>query len=487
MAQVGSIASLIVGAALLGAVMHTAVPPAAWLALAALLHASRSIPALPGMPGLWLALFVAQLAGRRATIPASGFLYLGIIAVETTMLTIPFVLDRVAAPRLGPLAATLIFPMSLVAVEFLRSRVTTAATWGSIAYTQYGSLALMQIAAFVGIWGITFMIAWGAATFEWAWRQQFVWSTVRTPVVTCAVVFGVVMVGGAARVALAQSGWPALRVATLNRPVDLFVPGEMTRIAEGKVSADERTALDAKLTQLHQWFLDGSRREARAGARLVVWPEMNLLVFADDERAFVARAQRLAAEERVYLAMGMGTVHPGDVLPLENKLIVIDPVGRIVISYRKTHPVAGWEASIMKRGDGRVPVAEISEARVAAAICFDGSFPEFMRQASAASANLLILPVNEWKGIEQIHFQMDAFRAVENGMPLVRAAAAGLSTAIDPWGRVLGMTDYFAAGDRTMTAQVPLGRVWTLYGATGDIFPWACAAGLVLALIRIFT
>ena len=112
------------------------------------------------------------------------------------------------------------------------------------------------------------------------------------------------------RLALAPTDRASIRTATLNRPVDLFIPGEMTRIAEGRVSSDERQRLTDKLTRLHDWFLEGSRREARAGARLIVWPETNLLIFKEDEPAFLARAQRLAADERVYLAMGMGTVQP---------------------------------------------------------------------------------------------------------------------------------------------------------------------------------
>jgi apolipoprotein N-acyltransferase len=81
-----------------------------------------------------------------------------------------------------------------------------------------------------------------------------------------------------------------------------------------------------------------------------------------------------------------------------------------------------------------------------------------------------------------MHLQMHAFRAIETGLPLLRAAASGISTAFDPWGRVLGVADFFAAGDRTMTAQIAVGGVGTIYARTGDLFAWLCVAALAIAL-----
>jgi len=482
MTQSGSFLFLAAGALLLGMVTRVTIPPATWLALALLLHATLSMPAWPGSAYLWVAIYVALAIGDRGIIPVSGLGYFVIAALNAATAVLPFVLDRVAAPRLGAVGSTLILPAAWVAVEFLRSRFSPAATWGSIAYTQYGYLPVMQVTAFVGIWGITFLIAWFAATFDWAWSHGFEWSVVRTPLLTYAAVFGVIVLVGSARLALAPTDRSSIRTATLNRPVDLFIPGEMTRIAEDRVSSEERTRLVDKLDRLHDWFLEGSRREARAGARLVVWPEQNLLILKEDEPAFLERAQRLAADERVYLAMGLGTVHPGEPMPFENKLVLIDPSGRIIVSYLKSHAVPGWEAGIMRPGDGRVPVVTTGDGRIATVICFDADFPEFTRQAAQGSADLLIVPVNDWKEVKDIHFQMAAFTAIGNGVSLVRAAASGLSSAFDPWGRVLGMADYFAAGDRTMTAQVPMGGIRTLYAQTGDVFAWLCVAGLVVAL-----
>jgi len=482
MPHAASLIWLVAGASLLAVVTRTAVPPLAWLALTFLLHASRSMAAWHGVPYVWLAVYAALAIGNRGILPVSGPAYFAIVAFVSTTVALPFAIDRFGAPRLDGLGATLIFPMALVAAEFLRSRFSPAATWGSLAYTQYGYPPLMQVAAFAGIWGITFSVAWFASTCDWAASRGFEWSVVRTPVLACASVLGAIAIGGSVRLVLAPTDRPSLRTATLNRPVDLFGPGEMTRIAEGRLSADERSRLSAKLTRLHDWFLEGSRREARAGARLIAWPEQNLLVFQDDEPAFIERARRLAADEAVYLAIGMGTVYPGATLPFENKLVLIDPTGRIIASYLKSHAVAGWEAGIMRPGDGRVPVVTTPIGRIAAAICYDADFPEFIRQAGRSFADLLIVPANEWKEIKQIHAQMAAFRAIENGVALVRPAASGISSAVDPWGRVLGTADYFAPGDRTLTVQVPIGGIRTLYARTGDLFAWLCVAGAVLAL-----
>src|SRR4029453_7100600 len=281
MSLAASFLSLTVGALLVAVLTRVAIPPTTWLALHPLLHATRSMPAGPGVLSLFVAAYLALAIGNRGVIPVAGPGYFAIIAVFSMAMTVPFALDRFAVQRFGGVGMTLIFPVAFVAVEFLKSRVTPAASWGSIAYTQYGYLPIMQIAALVGLWGITFAITWFASTAEWAWSRGFEWSTVRTPVLLCAGVLGTMVLAGAIRVALAGTEASSLRIATLNRPVDLFVPGEMTRITEGRVRPEELAQMTDKLRRLHNWFLDGSRREARAGARLIAWPEENLLVFRD--------------------------------------------------------------------------------------------------------------------------------------------------------------------------------------------------------------
>ena len=83
--------------------------------------------------------------------------------------------------------------------------------------------------------------------------------------------------------------------------------------------------------------------------------------------------------------------------------------------------------------------------------------------------------------IKRSHLQPVAFRAIENGTPILRATSAGMSGAFDANGRTLAAVDHFS-GQRTMVAQIPLGHVPTFYARVGDLFAWLCVGGLVLFL-----
>src|SRR6187455_3336225 len=101
MVQASSLLSLLVGGALFGLATRLAFPPAAWIGLAALVHASRSMRTAPGGLILWLALYASLAIAKRDTLPVPGSIYLAIVAVEAIIVTLPFVVDRIVSPRIG--------------------------------------------------------------------------------------------------------------------------------------------------------------------------------------------------------------------------------------------------------------------------------------------------------------------------------------------------------------------------------------------------
>jgi len=340
----------------------------------------------------------------------------------------------------------------------------------------------MQLTAFTGIWGISFLIAWFAAIMNWAWEKHFVWTAVRPVTLGYAILMCIVLAGGGLRLLLAQPNRKNLRAAVVSFPKDMFDPGEVTHIVEGRIDQEQRGAMAEKFTHLHDWFLERTTREARAGAQLVAWPEQSLLVYKENERAFLERAQRLASDEGIYLALGIAAIRVGAKRPVENKIVLRDPSGKIVFSYLKSRP-AQPEAAIMVRGDDRLPIVATPQGRMGSAICFEADFPEFVRQIGRGHADLWIVPAKDWEAIKRIHFEMAVFRAIENGSSMLRATSSGFSGAVDAWGRVLSLTDHFS-GTRALVSQIPLSSVHTLYAYVGDVFAWLCVGGFLIGMVR---
>ncbi|MEA3441635.1 MAG: nitrilase-related carbon-nitrogen hydrolase, partial [Chloroflexota bacterium] len=230
--------------------------------------------------------------------------------------------------------------------------------------------------------------------------------------------------------------------------------------------------------QVLDYYLQQSREQARAGAEIVVWQEYAVYVFEDDEALFIEQGRELARQENIYLLMGLvvGNENVPDE-PVDNKVVWIDPDGKIVWEYTKSFPVPG---SIDKTGDGQVPAGDTPYGRIATVICYDMDQPLFIRQAGRDETDIMLAPAYDWKGLESVHTPMASFRAVENGFSMVRVTGDGVSAAYDYQGRILAMTNSFTSPGEVMVAHVPTQGTMTIYSVVGDLFAWLCVAGFVV-------
>lgn len=114
---------------------------------------------------------------------------------------LPYLADRLVAPRFKGVLNTLVFPCTLVAAQFVYSHGPVG-SWGSIPYTQSGNLPLIQLLSLTGLWGITFLIGWFAAVVNWTWERGISGPRHRHPALLFAGVYLAVMLWGGARLAL---------------------------------------------------------------------------------------------------------------------------------------------------------------------------------------------------------------------------------------------------------------------------------------------
>ena len=141
---------------------------------------------------------------------------------------------------------------------------------------------------------------------------------------------------------------------------------------------------------------------AQAGAKLIVLPELTVSGYVFTGRA---EAGTLSEEltgptvtEWTHLAAVLDMVIVGGIAErgaagaLYNTAVIIDPTG-LRASYRKAH-LWDLEKEIFIAGDEPAPVIETGIGRIAAMVCYDLEFPEWVRPVALGGADILCVPTN---------------------------------------------------------------------------------------------
>lgn len=396
---------------------------------------------------------------------------------------IPMLLDRWIHKKHRGFFSTLAFPSAYVVFEFAATSFSPFGSWGSWAYTQYEVLPLMQLARYTGLWGITFLIMWGASTANWVWERRESWQQIRKGAGVYTVSLLLVIFAGSAQLAMFPADSPTIRVASLSlHDIDGFK--KLSSLAvRGMLDEAEMETFRMKSIRNQNDLLQRSRLEAKAGAKIVVWAEANAPVLERDMQDFIERAAAVAKEEGIYLLAGIGEVKELEGVRDEIKQLTFDPNGILVDTYLKTIQVPGWEASTFASGDG-IHVIDTMYGKLGIAICFDADHPALMREAGKQGVDMMIVPSNEWVELDPLHTHMAMVRAIENGYSLLRHTSGAYSLAVDGRGRELGGMHHSTSQDRTLVVQMNTdGYGGASYVRWGDWFAWITIASLAALII----
>ncbi|MCX8071562.1 MAG: carbon-nitrogen hydrolase family protein [Candidatus Binatia bacterium] len=205
------------------------------------------------------------------------------------------------------------------------------------------------------------------------------------------------------------------------------------------------------------------REAARAGARLVVLPEVFFWRgLPEQERdaaepipgPAVTRMGRLARDLGIYLLAGSILEQADARLPF-NTSVLLDPAGEVVARYRKIHlfdvHVRGRveiQESARRSAGNDVVVACTPLGNLGIAICYDLRFPELFRAQAAKGAEIILLPSAFTFVTGAAHWEpLVRARAIENQVYLVAPNQIGRgeggvenyghSCVVDPWGVLL--------------------------------------------------
>jgi len=454
-----------------------------WLAPVFMLRFTRTQKVRRGFLLMWFSTFLTAIPPMytilNAMMPMPLPIFLVVTAIYALMVWgIPYLVDRRLAPRLKGFSVTLVFPLIVTMMDYISAKANPMGSVGRIAYFQYSNLALMQLLSITGMWGIVFLVNWLGPVVNYAWERGFEWRAIRRNTLVYLVVMLAVLLVGGTRLVYAPEASSTVRVHGFTA---MDVRNEMLpKLREAK-QQDWETYRQASL-EIQELYLEGTIREAHAGAQIVHWPEMAVTLPAEDEDNFITRTQQIVKDESIYVVMSY-SVNFEDGSRSEIKLLIIDPAGEVVLEHQK---FGGALLDGVKPGDGVLRTVETPFGTLSGIICNDTNHEEVITQAGKNGTDILFSPSMEWKAITPLHAHMATFRAIENGVTLVRQADNGLSFAVDPYGRVSATMDHFNNPERVMVATVPVQSTFTIYPYIGDLFAWLAIVCLaVLTVIGI--
>jgi apolipoprotein N-acyltransferase len=233
---------------------------------------------------------------------------------------------------------------------------------------------------------------------------------------------------------------------------------------------------------------------------LIVWPEMPA-PFEDTDVNFVGRVASVAKMSHAAVLSGV-IARAADGAPL-NSALLMGPNGVAISRYDKVNLVpfgefVPWPFGMLTRkvsteaGDfeaGRkVIVSSVGGHKIGTFICYESVFPSYIRKFAASGAEALFNISNDsWFGRSAAryqHLQIVRMRAAENARWILRATDNGITTAIDPAGRVVRTTQEYAE----LAARFPYRyrQERTFYTRYGDWLVALCAliaAGVLMSAV----
>jgi apolipoprotein N-acyltransferase len=394
---------------------------------------------------------------------------------------------RPSHPALVVIAAPAVWAM----LELVRTHLFSGFPWALLGYSQYRYPAVIQVADLTGVYGISFLLVMvnGGIAQLIEDRRRYL------PLAAAAVVVIAVLAYGTYR---------------LHAPEG---PGSVTlSLVQGNIEQDSKwnpvyqSAVIAKYNRLTRTALD-KRPD------LVIWPETATPFYFEGAAApYPALTEDLRTFVRssgTPLLFGSPTYEKKDRRHLLwNSAFLLDHEGATKTVYHKIHLVPFGEYVPLKNslfffmdklvqgaGDfqtGRsytvMPVRSAmkrEKVTISTVICFEIIFPDLVRRFVDQGATVMTTITNDaWFGRTSApfqHFSMAVFRAVENRVPVARAANTGVSGFIDAKGRILATSDIFT--EATLTRTLVPGSTKTFYTRYGDVFAWLCVVGAVAAII----
>src|SRR5215469_16097473 len=417
-----------------------------------------------------------------AGLPAAFAVYIGLALLATNFATGYF--------QLAGTARVFAFAIAWTIAEWVRGHAFTGLPWNLIGYAWSGgfpgAIAMLQSVAWIGIYGLSFVTVLAASL------PALLGTSSLAPVSVVRLLFPGIAAG---LLILVPSVLGAIRLET----APTSDTGIWLRIVQPSIPQSMKWD-PAAAQRNFRLLLDLSAAPGSRSVAAVIWPEAATPFLLERDTAR-RREVGAVAPGRGYVITGAVRANPppDPVRQIWNSLEALNSEGEIVARYDKAHLVPFGEYVPFRdalplqkitpgtvdysAGAGPRTIALSGLPRFAPLICYEVIFPGAVVDEHDRPAWILNVTNDAWYGQSSgpyQHFAIARTRAVEEGLPLVRAANNGVSGVVDPLGRVLARIDLNTVGYADLA--LPAAGHVTPYARVGD---WALVALLLVSALPV--
>jgi apolipoprotein N-acyltransferase len=362
----------------------------------------------------------------------------------------------------------------LTATEWLRGHAFTGFPWNAFGYALTAPLVLAQAASVLGLWGLTFIAVAVCASPATLLDQDV---KKRRPLLPFTLaVLTLVALGGFGAVRLA---WTPTRL----------VDGVHLRIMQPNLQQDVRFNYAAKHEVVDHYVALSAQQGADKVTHLI-WPESPFPFFLTREADTFAQIARALPPNTLLFTGAMRLADPDNPAQsgVYNSIYVIDHQGAIRAVYDKVHLVPFGEYLPFEDILERIGLQTLTEQRggflagdrhrlitvpgapsALPLICYEIIFPGELMSSAERPGWIVNVTNDGWFGISSgpyQHLQQARVTAIEQGLPLARAANTGISAVVDPVGRIIGSLPLGSEG--VLDTPLPRSIGAPIYARFGD-------------------
>ena len=376
-------------------------------------------------------------------------------------------------------ARILSLAIGLTVGEWLRGHAFTGFPWDSLGYALTAPLALAQGAALVGIWGLTFIAVAVFASPATLVDDRADTGRPWLPLLLAIAVLAALALFGTLR---------------LSHTPTTFVDGVRLRIMQPNLQQDMKFNYSAKAKVMSHYIDLSSRPSEQRPNGLgdithLIWPESAFPFYLAREPDVLAQIAALLAGRTVLITGADRTEEqPGRGEATYNSIYVINRDGSVTGRYDKVHLVPFGEYLPFQNLLERLGIMQLTKVEggyssgerrellqvpgappTTPLLCYEIIFAGEVVPPGERPGWILNLTNDGWFGISTgpyQHLRQARVRAIEEGLPLVRAANSGISAVVDPFGRIVRSLPLGVEG--VLDAPLPQAIAPTLYARFGD-------------------